>query len=798
MNNKPSAHRLFTYLSPVRILLLAGFFMAFPLNAADFGDAPDGTDTFYPVSPGESAVVGQFPTLLASNGARHTDLNDCWLGGPDSAPSSEADANDGSDPDGLANLVNNDAFDDGLPVIPFYLDLNTASAAATVSVLVSVPEGAPDLTRRLNILIDWDRSGHWQDPVSGTPEWVVQNAPVDVAPGTTGLVTVPVTWDPASGISPQIFWTRVTLTRAQINPASYPNGWDGSGSFLYGETEDFLFHPNLRHDTATSPWVAPANPAPGAGPGSTPPSISLIPASQSVAHARPASVLVNLDNGSVPDSLEWAVDPAPRGGAGFDPGLPQQAFGGSYAVSGTSASATAGGTLPTIGSISITSVEDPRTPAFEEWPIRVRARWNGTRTQTARAVVRIWHSGWSGVWAVTEHFDILEQEILAIVPSGQEGTALGLLASAFNFYRTSNNFDAGQELLLLTSEYSNLESGGHINATEELYLNDLTTTISDEINSLGFFGGVPVPILTSPQNGEVLSGTITLDTDTDSLDIVAATYFYTIDGTNWIQIASVGINAQNDWSAPFNTTGLPDGPIRLRVEMVDPFTSSGDYEVLAWIDNSAPAPALSTPVAASTNVGIIPIQVNSDTDDDLTTLLELSRNGSDWHAIGTDADPVDGHTTLLDSGQLASGSYTLRATVTDAVGNSSQDSWSFDVAPSFHAWRNELGVPTALPEDDLDLDGLSLAEEYYLGLSATTPEAPSDHLVWESLGGTNFRYRFTPASQLDGIRAAVESSPDLGTWGDLLLDPDNSGEVIVPVDTSPRQFVRLNVWEDRL
>lgn len=785
-------------LIPAWIALPAVFFAVPPMSGADFGDAPDGTDTFYPVAPGQSAIVGQFPTLLASNGARHSNLNDAWLGGMDSQPSSEVGANDPADSDGLPNLVNNDANDDGLPAIPFFLVPGPSTVTATLSVLVTVAPGAPAMDRRLNILIDWDQSGDWQNAGGGAaPEWAVQNHPVNVTPGTTQLISIPIQWGLGTQLGPQIFWTRVTLSRATIPPASYPNGWDGSGSFTYGETEDFLFHPNQRHDVAGGPWIPPANPAPGNPPPAPAnlPSISLIPKDQTVSHGRTGTVTVNLDNGSAPATLEWAVDPAQRGGFLFDPGMPKQPFGGSYTVAGTTATASAGGVPPALGIINITSLVDPRTPAMEEWPLRVRARWPGVRTQTRKAVVRIWHSGWSSVFAVTSNFKALEAQLLETIPPAEQGPAMAAFAETFDLYRASETFFASLTSLDLDSAIDELLIEAFISPVDAELLKELNADLRVAYTNLGEFFGPPVPILDSPVDADTLSGTANLLASTASPDIESAIFFYSLDGTTWEEI---GVDTEGPvYSTSFNTTGLPDGTVRLRVEMQDLYAASGDFEALVWIDNSAPVPSLAGPVDASIQAGIVPVMVNSDLDDDLTAVMELSPNGTDWHVIGTDADAGDGHDTLLDVGQLPGGPYAVRATVTDAYGNSNSADWSISVEPSFHAWRNQLGVPTAQAEDDLDFDGLNLGTEYALALSATDLEAQADVILWEPLGGTDFQLRFTPASFVDGLRIFVEESTNASTWTPILSDPDTSGEVVVPVDTDPMRLVRLRFEEDR-
>jgi len=92
----------------------------------------------------------------------------------------------------------------------------------------------------VNVLMDWDQNGAWAGssmcPTAATPEHVLVNWPVPM--GYAG---------PLSGLAPPNFligpnagyvWTRFTITERPV-PVSFP-GWDGSGSFEDGETEDYL------------------------------------------------------------------------------------------------------------------------------------------------------------------------------------------------------------------------------------------------------------------------------------------------------------------------------------------------------------------------------------------------------------------------------------------------------------------------------------------------------------------------------------------------------------------------------
>lgn len=210
---------------------------------ADYGDAPDGTSARYPAP--YQAVIGNFPTLRNTTNSRYgrqgghcLTTSQEWLG---VVVSRELDANDCTDPDGVTNL-NDDDFDDalvngpcavGTPPAPFPNPM-----AVTLGIRVTVAPGAPNVTRYINVLIDHNHDGVWSNGV-GAPEWAVVDMPVNVAPGTSAVVTTPPLMLP---LSPVGCWTRIALTRTPVTGTFVDNGtgWDGSGRFLFGEIEDVL------------------------------------------------------------------------------------------------------------------------------------------------------------------------------------------------------------------------------------------------------------------------------------------------------------------------------------------------------------------------------------------------------------------------------------------------------------------------------------------------------------------------------------------------------------------------------
>jgi subtilisin family serine protease len=150
----------------------------------DFGDAPD-----------PFTGPGKYPTRLANNGARHFDWTKEWLGNsrpeidgelkkgtlavqsrvdPFPSVSGEKDAIDPMDQDGVNNLVNRDAWDDGVAIGgPFIPGVPTPVFVTVQSIIDDLgfgPTGRYDqgvAAKRLylNAWADWNGDGLWATPV---------------------------------------------------------------------------------------------------------------------------------------------------------------------------------------------------------------------------------------------------------------------------------------------------------------------------------------------------------------------------------------------------------------------------------------------------------------------------------------------------------------------------------------------------------------------------------------------------------------------------------------------------------
>ena len=279
------------YLQRIGLALLLALATAVPANATDvdggndcqrtpvdFGDAPEGILAY-------TGVMGHFPTCLAAGPpgtlnvvcspgglppgptgfVRHQHVatsSQYWLGcGTVGLPPSGIDGEgDGKVNDNGGALS---ACAPGLVVdcteaafgLTFGQDDCTggsdAGLTATPTFFTCTPTGLTFNTYNcspierqviVNVLIDWNHDGDWNDevqcgPALCVPEWVVQNRPFFLMPGC-GSVNIPPFM---TGGSPGPAWMRITISDTQV-PTDFT--WNGSASIagqslLNGETEDY-------------------------------------------------------------------------------------------------------------------------------------------------------------------------------------------------------------------------------------------------------------------------------------------------------------------------------------------------------------------------------------------------------------------------------------------------------------------------------------------------------------------------------------------------------------------------------
>ena len=223
------------------------------IGSFDFGDAPEGT-LAYPAN----GMTGNFPTC-ANTGSRgtyvsHTPGGSYFGAGVDL----ESDGNQDNCPTFRSYEYNNDeCFQDGdaglIVPAPFTITGTpgnelvvpcgeTGTALDTVCMMVNWGSDIDILvtgTGYVNMLVDWNRDGQWNN-YSGTqcagvivPEHVLVDFPVNQAVSVPLSTLLPPSFiaGPFVGYS----WVRISITPIQVG-----DDWDGSGTFSDGETEDYL------------------------------------------------------------------------------------------------------------------------------------------------------------------------------------------------------------------------------------------------------------------------------------------------------------------------------------------------------------------------------------------------------------------------------------------------------------------------------------------------------------------------------------------------------------------------------
>ena len=230
-------------------------------NKPDLGDAPDSTNNYgvammaYP-SQGMLPVVVQahYPTVYSDGtgtgpyGPVHVNAQAVAFLGKKITRETEADT--GPDEDGVNNIrppadrPNRDQGDDG---VDFPLSLPNCRWS-TFDYTVNVIE--PDTDLWVNVWIDWNRDGDWDDtldcPEGPAPEWAVQNQFLFNLPVGINRITTPaiMPWHPQYGA--EEIWMRITLSgqpwRGGSNPGAKGNGGSGpQAKYEIGETEDYYF-----------------------------------------------------------------------------------------------------------------------------------------------------------------------------------------------------------------------------------------------------------------------------------------------------------------------------------------------------------------------------------------------------------------------------------------------------------------------------------------------------------------------------------------------------------------------------
>ncbi|ABX06626.1 MAG TPA: carboxypeptidase regulatory-like domain-containing protein [Herpetosiphon sp.] len=220
-----------------------------PTPVSDLGDAPDSSNNFaVNMTTYVTGVIARFPTVFggpAPIGPFHRDARRYHLG---RGVTFEKEADISFDMDythnisPTLNMNDQDRADDGL-VSPRTLQGYKHCVSTRFTYTVTNNTAGP-LTVYFNSWWDWNRSGNWggtlQCPNGLSNEWAVQNQAIVLNPGVNTFTTpafFPYHPPQRAGI-----WFRMTVSPT---PASAADGRGPTAGWEFGETEDYIFMPDL-------------------------------------------------------------------------------------------------------------------------------------------------------------------------------------------------------------------------------------------------------------------------------------------------------------------------------------------------------------------------------------------------------------------------------------------------------------------------------------------------------------------------------------------------------------------------
>ncbi|MEZ4862445.1 MAG: GEVED domain-containing protein [Caldilineaceae bacterium] len=218
----------------------------------DLGDAPDSTNhggtpmTAYP-----GPIMGRYPTVFdpatgTPQGPRHLfPRADAWLG---PRVSGERDADLLPDEDLSTNLqpaadiADQDRYDDGIAKWP------TLKPCAMTDMAVNVTVAGGLRERYINVWVDWNRDGDWEDSfdcADGTvvSEWAVQNFVTNLNNGSYGVPLPAFAAYDLPNLPNKDRWLRVSIADQPAPRDATTQRADGRGpptGYRFGETEDYI------------------------------------------------------------------------------------------------------------------------------------------------------------------------------------------------------------------------------------------------------------------------------------------------------------------------------------------------------------------------------------------------------------------------------------------------------------------------------------------------------------------------------------------------------------------------------
>jgi hypothetical protein len=248
----------------------------------------------------------------------------------------------------------------------------------------------------------------------------------------------------------------------------------------------------------------------------------------------------------------------------------------------------------------------------------------------------------------------------------------------------------------------------------------------------------PQPDITEPEDGTTVSGTITItETNTGTSEAVYNLFRYYADtngnciaddGSSW-EIIGNDTDGSDGWSVVWDTKAVADGSYIIDATMGD-VNGTTNTDQICVLASNPPEVEITSPGDGAKVKDFVTVEAedNSGQNDVISTTFEYSSDGLVWTTIGTDTDGSDGWSVVWDTSSLDMGSYLIKATMTDTIGNTGSDQITVTVVPEgivlYPGW-NFISVYYVLDNSSVDyvLDGVTYDAITYWNACSGTWEA---------------------------------------------------------------------------
>jgi hypothetical protein len=208
-----------------------------------------------------------------------------------------------------------------------------------------------------------------------------------------------------------------------------------------------------------------------------------------------------------------------------------------------------------------------------------------------------------------------------------------------------------------------------VSYTDNVKMGDSTSTLNDFLATPDLTA--PTGTLTAPTSGSSVSGTVALSaTASDNLGMKAVNFFY--------DTTLIGSDTSAPYSINWDTSSVASGSHQLKAILIDDAGNTNTTNIatvtVANADLIAPTVALTTPVTGAAVSGTITLAATASDNSGLSRV--------DFYQGSTliGSDTTSPYAVTWDTGTVANGSYTLKATAVDLANNTASSTSTVSVS----------------------------------------------------------------------------------------------------------------------